>query len=44
MDKSYIGRIKNAGSQRVAAPAQTKGKQTGGKVHTGNDLRTKGGR
>lgn len=44
MEKSYTGKIKNAGSQRVTAPVQSKGKQFGGKVHTGNDLRVKGGR
>ena len=33
--------IKNAGSQMVKAPAQTKGKTTGGKVVTGKDLRSK---
>ena len=43
-DKGYIGKIKNAGGQTVTAPHQTTGKQTGGKMHTGNDLRVQGGK
>ena len=37
--KSYIGRIKNQGSQVVQAPIQTTPKKSG-TVKTGRDLRT----
>ncbi len=39
--KSYVGRIKNQGSQRVEAPAQSKGKSGKTTKKTGKDLRSK---
>lgn len=37
---SYVGRISNAGTQVVEAPAQTNKGSKGGKVITGKDLRS----
>ncbi len=39
--KGYVGRIKNQGSQRVEAPAQSKGKSGKTTKKTGKDLRSK---
>lgn len=37
----YIGRISNAGAQRVVAPINNNGKKGTTTVKTGGDLRTK---
>lgn len=38
--QTYTGKIKNTGAQKVEGFCKTKTKSTG-KVHTGNDLRSK---
>lgn len=37
--RSYVGRIQNAGAQKVNAPLTDKGRKNNGKVKTGGDLR-----
>lgn len=43
-EKGYAGKIAQAGSQVVKAPAQIGQKKGKSTVKTGSDLRTKGGR
>ena len=40
MASEYIGKIKNAGQQKVEAPHQIKNASKKGTVQTGRDLRT----
>ena len=40
MGSEYIGKIKNAGTQKVEAPHQVKNTSKKGTVQTGKDLRT----
>lgn len=40
--EGYTGKISNAGAQIVQAPIKPSGGKKGGKVKTGNDLRTGG--
>lgn len=39
-EKTYAGKIKNSGSQKVVAPYPANSKKGTGKVKTGTDLRS----